>query len=205
VARVSSPLGLDGRTARRHRNTDAVLDAVHQLFVEGHRVPTVEDVATRSGVSLRSIYRYFPDRDELLRAALARRMHVAEPLFHLDDLGVGSLPERIERFATHRMELYDAMAPTARAALREAVTAPVIAEVVRQRRTQLTEQTRQHFARELEALPEQRAANVLAAMDVLSQFEAVEELRVGRGLPPDRAREVLVGALRALLGAERPG
>ncbi len=153
VARVSSPVELDGRTARRHRNTDAVLDAVHQLFVEGHRLPTVEDVALKSGVSLRSIYRYFPDRDELLQAALVRRMEVAEPFFRLDDLGSGPLGERIERFVDHRIELHDTMAPTARAALQAAATAPLIAEVVRQRRTQLTDQTRRHFAPELEALP----------------------------------------------------
>ena len=48
----------------------AVLDAVHQLFVEGHHEPAAEEVAARSGVSLRSIYRYFPDREQLLVAAL---------------------------------------------------------------------------------------------------------------------------------------
>lgn len=201
MARVSSPVELDGRTARRHRNTDAVLDAVHQLFVEGHRLPTVEDVALKSGVSLRSIYRYFPDRDELLQAALVRRMEVAEPFFSLDDLGSGPLGERIERFAEHRIELHDTMAPTARTALRAAATAPLIAEVVRHRRTQLTDQTRRHFAPELEALPAGRAADLLAAVDVLCQFEALESLRVERGLSPARTRAVLVQALRALLGA----
>jgi AcrR family transcriptional regulator len=205
VARVSSPVELDGRTARRHRNTDAVLDAVHQLFVEGHLLPTVEDVAARSGVSLRSIYRYFPDRDELLQAALGRRMQVAEPFFWLDDIGSGPLGERIERFVDHRMDLYDKMAPTARVALQAASTAPVIAEVVRRRRTQLTEQTRKHFAPELDALAKADADDVLAAVDVLCQFEAVETLLVERGLSRSRTHRVLVRALRALLGDLPPG
>jgi len=203
VARVSSPVELDGRTARRHRNTDAVLDAVHQLFVEGHRLPTVEDVALKSGVSLRSIYRYFPDRDELLQAALVRRMQVAEPFFRLDHLGSGPLGERIERFVDHRIELYDKLAPTARAALQAAAAAPVIAEVVRQRRSQLTEQTRQQFAPEVDALPGAEGSDLLAAVDVLCQFEALEALRVERGLSPARTRQVLVRALQALLGAPR--
>jgi AcrR family transcriptional regulator len=187
VTRVSSPLELDGRTARRRRNTDAVLDAVHELFVEGHLFPTVEDVAARSGLSLRSIYRYFPDRDELLQAALGRRMQVAEPLFHLVD---------------HRLDLYELMAPTARVALQAAYTAPVIAEVVRHRRAQLTAQTRVQFAPELDALPNDAAADLLAAVDVLCQFEAIESLRVERELSPDRSRRVLVRALRALLTSE---
>jgi AcrR family transcriptional regulator len=205
VSRVSSPLELDGRTARRHRNTDAVLDAVHQLFVEGHMLPSVEDVALRSGVSLRSIYRYFPDRDELLQAALARRMQVAESFFHLENVGAGPLGERIDRFAGHRIDLYDKMAPTARAALVAAPTAPVIAEVVQQRRNQLTEQTRRHFAPELDALPEEDAADLLAAVDVLCQFEAVEALCVGHGLTPVRTRQVLVKSLHALLEPATPG
>ena len=205
MARVSSPLGLDGRTARRHRNTDAVLDAVHQLFVEGHTLPTVEDVALKSGVSLRSIYRYFPDRDELLQSALVRRMEVAEPFFDLDGLGHGPLGERIERFVDHRIELHVTMAPTARAALQAAATAPLIAAVVRQRRTQLTDQTRTHFAAELDALPAADAADLLAAVDVLCQFEALEALRVERGLSPARTRQVLVRALNALLGGRQAG
>jgi AcrR family transcriptional regulator len=201
VSRVSAPLELDGRTARRHRNTDAVLDAVHELFVEGEMLPTVEDIALRSGVSLRSIYRYFPDRDELLRAALSRRMQVAEPYFELEGLGTGPLTERIERFADHRIVLYDRMAPTARAALQAAATAPLIAEVVRQRRTQLAQQTRRHFAPELRLLEDDEAADLLAAIDVLCQFEALEALLVDRGLSRARTRRILVRALRALLGA----
>src|SRR6478609_12060550 len=97
---------VDGRTARRDRNSDAVLDAVHELFVEGEIVPTVEDVAARSGVSPRSVYRYFPDSRALLGAALTRRIEVAEPLWELEDVGRGSLDDRIQRLVAHRLALY---------------------------------------------------------------------------------------------------
>ncbi len=53
MSRTSGSTQPDGRTARRDRNSDAVLDAVHELFVEGQLVPTVEEVAARSGVSTR--------------------------------------------------------------------------------------------------------------------------------------------------------
>lgn len=195
---------VDGRAARRHRNTDAVLDAAHELFVEGHLEPTAEDVAARSGVSLRSVYRYFPDRDSLLQAALQRRFAVAEPLFHLDRLGVGTLEERIARFADHRMELYDQIAPTARVALSSSAGAPAIADAVKRRRAQLIEQTGRHFAAELEAMSRDRAGDVLTAIELLCQFESVEELRAGRGLSSARARRVLVTGLCALL-ASPPG
>ncbi len=144
---------VDGRTARRDRNSDAVLDAVHELFVEGQIVPTVEDVAARSGVSPRSVYRYFPDSRALLGAALTRRIEVAEPLWQLEDVGQGSLDDRIERLVAHRLALYETSAPTIRAALSLAHEAPAIARQVERRRQQLSDQTRRHFAAELAAHP----------------------------------------------------
>ena len=62
----------DGRVARRQRNIDAVLDVVLEMFAEDAMFPTIEQAATRSGLSLRSLYRYFADPGELLEAAIKR-------------------------------------------------------------------------------------------------------------------------------------
>ena len=62
----------DGRTARRDRNRELVLDAALELFREGHLEPTALQVAERSGLSPRSVFRYFEDTEALLRAAIAR-------------------------------------------------------------------------------------------------------------------------------------
>src|SRR5262245_20448107 len=86
----------DGRSARRGRNSDAVLDTVHEMFVEGNFSPSVEDVAARSGVSLRSVYRYFEDTEALLHLAIERRITLVGELYGLDDLGEGPLDERVE-------------------------------------------------------------------------------------------------------------
>ena len=48
---------------------DAVLTLVAEAGIDGL---TMEAVAERVGVSLRTVYRYFPDRASLLTAALAR-------------------------------------------------------------------------------------------------------------------------------------
>ena len=48
---------VDGRVARRQRNIDIVLDVVFDMFAEESMFPTIEQVATRSGLSLRSLYR----------------------------------------------------------------------------------------------------------------------------------------------------
>jgi AcrR family transcriptional regulator len=197
----TAPDDVDGRRARRHRNSDKVLDAVHELFVEGYLLPTVEDVARRSGVSLRSVYRYFPDRHQLLIAALGRRMKVAVPLFRLDAIGEGTREERIERYVDQRLRLYDQIAPTVRAALSPAAEQPAIVEAVQSRKRLLSRQTRQHFAEELEAWPKEYAADVLLAIELLFQFESVELLRAERGLSTKRSGRVLATGLASLLAS----
>src|SRR5262245_27280839 len=117
----------DGRTARRERNRVAVLDAVLALFSEGDLRPTAEAVAHRSGVSLRSVYRYVADRGELVLAAIERHHAKIEDLFLIPDLGRGPLADRIERFVAARVTLYEAIAPTHRAARRLAPPNPLVA------------------------------------------------------------------------------
>ncbi len=89
---------IDGRTARRDRNRVAVLDAVLELFTEGNLTPSPDDVARRSGVSLRSVYRYVADADDLIRAAIVRHQEKVAPLFVIADLGEGSFEHRLDAF-----------------------------------------------------------------------------------------------------------
>ena len=49
---------IDGRVARRQRNLDAVLDVVLEMFAEDMMFPSIEQASKRSGLSLRSLYRY---------------------------------------------------------------------------------------------------------------------------------------------------
>src|SRR5262245_124138 len=107
---------VDGRTARRDRNRTAVLDAVLELFSEGDLNPSAEDVARRSGVSLRSVYRYVRDSDDLIRSAIERHQEKVIPLFIIDDLGEGSFAQRLDVMIERRVRLYETIAPTARAA-----------------------------------------------------------------------------------------
>jgi AcrR family transcriptional regulator len=44
-----------------------IVDAAERLFLErGYEATTIEDIATQSGMSARSVYRYFPTKDDLL-------------------------------------------------------------------------------------------------------------------------------------------
>jgi len=85
---------VDGRTARRDRNREAVLDAVLELFSEGNLAPSPDDVAQRAGISLRSVYRYVADSDGLIRDAIERHTERIAPLFLIEDIGEGPFEKR---------------------------------------------------------------------------------------------------------------
>jgi AcrR family transcriptional regulator len=193
---------LDGRTARRDRNTEAVLDTVHDMFVEGNFSPAVEEVAARSGVSLRSVYRYFEDTEELLRMAIERRMTLVDDLYVLRKIGEGTLAARITALVNHRLVLHGKLGPTARAAVQRAPYSPQIAAQAHRRRTLLSEQVATHFAGELATLGDPRGAQVAACIDALCEFEAIELLRVHRGLSVTQTRQALTVGVSALLRDE---
>ena len=68
MAAITEPQ-VDGRRARRHRSRDLAVDALLDLLDEGVVRPTAQQVAERSGVSLRSIFRIFDDVESLNAAA----------------------------------------------------------------------------------------------------------------------------------------
>ena len=190
---------VDGRTARRDRNRDAVLDAVIELFTEGAFDPVAADVAERSGVSLRSVYRYFDDLEALARAAIARQMERFAPLAEIADLGDGPLGERIDRIVASRIRLYEAVGPTRRAALLRAPTNPLVREQLEYTRELLSKQVDAMFAPELHALSGAERREVAAGIDLALGFDAFEHLHRNRALSGPETQRVIRRAISALL------
>lgn len=58
----------DGRRMRTERGRTAVVEALIELVNEG-QYPTVAQIAERAGVSERTVFRYFPDREAMYTAA----------------------------------------------------------------------------------------------------------------------------------------
>jgi AcrR family transcriptional regulator len=52
------------------RNRRRLIDAAAELILEGGGEPTMDAVATRAGVGVGTLYRHFPDRQQLLRAVV---------------------------------------------------------------------------------------------------------------------------------------
>ncbi len=193
--------GVDGRSAIRDRNRDAVLDAVLDLFSEDNLSPGPEDVALRAGLSVRSVYRYFDDHDSLSRAAIDRQLERLAPLLVIPAIGEGDIDERIARFVDVRLRLQEAAGPVLRATRMRATFDPVVRDQFESDRARLREQVARHFAAELTAMPADRAASRLAAIDTLCTFEALDHYLVHRALDPGTTHAMVVDALSALLDA----
>lgn len=194
-------IAADGRTARRDRNRVAVLDAVLELFAEDVLTPRPEEVADRSGVSLRSVYRYYSDPAELLRAAMARHLERVTPLLRIHEIGIGDLEDRIERFVAARLQLHEAIAPVARAARVASHRNELIREQYDRRTAVLREQIDRHFATELRVMTPNRRRAVTSGIDALCQLDGLDHFRVELGLSPVRTAEVLRELLTILLAS----
>lgn len=190
---------VDGRAARRQRNIDAVLDVVLEMFSEEAMFPTIDQAATRSGLSLRSLYRYFADPGELLEAAIKRSDEIGAGLSKLHAIGQGPLDGRIADYVTMRLKLHDGIAPMYRATLVNAARHPRIRDELTKNRNAMREQFELQFAPELvRRKPAQREA-VISAGDLLTQLESIDYLRRHRRLSVVEAHAALTAGLAALL------
>ncbi|WP_419946745.1 TetR/AcrR family transcriptional regulator [Candidatus Poriferisodalis sp.] len=191
---------VDGRVARRERNIDAVLDVVLEMFAEEWLFPSMEQAASRSGLSLRSLYRYFADPGELLEATIRRNRERAAPVARLHAIGEGPLAARIDAFVAMRLRLYDTVGPVYRATLAHAHRLPRVSDELAATRNELREQFELQFAPELAARPAVDHDSVLAAGDSLTQLDSIDYLRRHRQLSAAETEAALTSTLSTLLG-----
>ena len=195
----------DGRRAWRDRNLNAVVDALLDLFGEGHLRPGADEIAARSGVSRRSVFRYFDDLDSLDRVAIERQTARVSHLLEIEEPGVGTIDERIERLVAQRLRLFEAIFPVARVSRLRAPFEPIVAEELARGRRAFRRQVERQFADELSGLRGGERNAVLGAAEVLCSFEAYELMRVGHGQTARQIGEVMRRGLTGLLAAGRKG
>ncbi len=192
---------IDGRIARRQRNLDAVLDVVLEMFAEDMMFPSIEQASKRSGLSLRSLYRYFADPGELVEAAIKRSQAQAAELAHLAHIGEGPFNERLDDFVSMRLRLYESNGSMFRATIHNAANHPRVRDELHDNRRLLREQFELQFAPELKALPARRRSSAVEAGNALTQIDSLDLLRRVRNLTAAETEAVLHDALTALLSS----
>lgn len=196
---ITETAPVDGRTRRRRRNIDAVVDAVVGLAQAGNLDPTSEEIASIAGISHRSIYRYFDTRADLLEAAVARSFDsVSTAAFDGAD-DDGSFSERVEVYVAARVDVYRRLRSIALAASLHAsgTTASVGLE---RARSAMRLQFADCFAEELELVDADERLLLVPVVDAAFQFEALDYLSVNVGLDDEQIRQSLSLHLHRHLG-----
>lgn len=193
---------VDGRSARAERTRRAVIDAHIALIRAGELKPTGAQIASRAGVSLRSLWGHFGDLETLFSetgAELLRRQDDADepvdPTLPLD--------ERIDSYCRMRAEALEFIAPFARSS---EIRAPFSRELQRNRmryfdRAAVDAQIL--FAREFDGLDEAVRNQIVQSMAIATTWPMWVSLRDVLRLPVPEAIEVMKRTVSALVSEAR--
>ncbi len=188
----------DGRRARRHRGRDQVIDAWLELVFEGDVCPSAVAVAERAEVSLRSVFRYFDDVDELWERGTLRfveeHCELFKPLRPAD-----TCAERVQAVVEARLRLFAQCAPLTRALLARAPIRPEVDALVDEWRNRLTAGVLDYLQADLDALDSSSSAAAQYGMLSLLSFGNLHLLHNKYGLSIDEVHQVLHQSMTALL------
>lgn len=192
----------DGRKMRAERTRKALVDALLGLLHEGEVSPTAGAVAERAGVSERSLFQHFPDRETLFEAVARQEYERVMPTLHPIDATL-PLDERIDQFTRQRAHLNERIGGVWRAALRFEHESPAVAGWLTAVRGAKAAEAERVFHRELEAIAPDEREPVRAALVAACSWPTWESWRAHQRLGMSRARAAMAAAIAALLGAQR--
>ena len=188
-ASSSAPPTPSLRERRRQETAELILDAVLSLVGDaGIDALTMEAVAERVGVSLRTVYRYFPDRASLLTAALARH-NEAVPF---------ESPTSPDQIGAAYGEVFSRFDETP--AIVQAVLAARVAGAVRwEARSQRIREIEAALAPACDRLPRHEAEQATAVILYLANALAWLSLRDESGLDGQRSGAAITWAIDTLV------
>src|SRR5262245_41977092 len=138
-------LARDGRSVRAERTREAVVEALLELLDEGDIRPTAERIAARAGVSERSVFQHFSDRESLFEVAARRQYERVAPTLRRIDREL-PLAARIEEFTAQRARLYETVSGVRRGALLIEYESPTVARRLNEVRAAKAKEVEQVFA-----------------------------------------------------------
>ena len=190
---------VDGRSLRRERNRQDIVDALLGLIENGETEISAALIASKAGLSERSVFRYFDDVNDLYRSVcdLAFSKEIEYAL--IDDAGVGSLDTKIENFVNQRVRIYTMNEKIAPAARSFAFKNPIIKNQLVVGRKLLRTQIIKHFAEELSVFDKQQQQVAVAIIDSLTTFEYYDMMRSDQKMSVQTIKSVLTESIRKAL------
>ena len=189
----------DGRSARREQNVLLALNAARALFEESRSLPTIEDVAARSGLSIRSMYRYFKDIGEVTESVVELVADEARTASRLPNPAGVSTADRIDAFARARVTIYESVRGTYLANIARMIHSPETAQSGAAIRAEMLAQFTNQFEQELLLLNESERGYALECGHALTSMEFVDVLMRWRSMTADEAIEAIKYGLTKIL------
>lgn len=177
---------LDGRRQRGERNRQAILDAALDLIAEGCLAPTAQLISERAGITIRSLFRHFPDMETLFAAANIEVRRRADGTFSGGD-HKGSLEER----ARHALERYCEGYERERNVILMTKAQSWRYNVLRENYARLQEELRQILEAWIPEIRELNTAN-REVVHAMASFEMWHRLRELQGFGQTEAVEIMV-------------
>ena len=192
-------VSIDGRSLRRERNRQDIVNALLGLIENGETEISAALIASKAGLSERSIFRYFDDVNDLYRSVcdLAFSKEIEYAL--IDDAGIGSLDTKIENFVNQRVRIYTMNEKIAPAARSFAFKNPIIKNQLVFGRKLLRAQITKHFAEELSAFDKSQQQVAVATIDALTTFESYDMMRSDQKMSVQTIKSILSEGIRKAL------
>jgi AcrR family transcriptional regulator len=183
---------MDKRAGESDQTRRHILDAVVDVAAEsGLDALTVQAVATRADVAVRTIYNYFPTRDNLIAAALGSLAEQTRSSVVAIDVGDRSPRDELLAFVDAYLRSYEDQGAAARV-LMNASTIPVVADAVTDvrawRRQQLTSMLRRAQA---DGSLRASFAHATEICYLATAYSTFSTLVLERGLKPVSARAIV--------------
>jgi AcrR family transcriptional regulator len=190
---------VDGRSLRRERNRQDIVDALLGLIENGEIEISAALIASKAGLSERSIFRYFNDVNDLYRSVCDLAFSKEIEFALIDDAGIGSLDTKIENFVNQRVRIYTMNEKIAPAARSFAFKNPIIKNQLVFGRKLLRAQITKHFAEDLSAFDKSEQQVAVATIDALTTFESYDMMRSDQKMSVQTIKSILSEGIRKAL------
>jgi AcrR family transcriptional regulator len=190
---------VDGRSLRRERNRQDIVDALLGLIENGETEISAALIASKAGLSERSIFRYFDDVNDLYRSVCDLAFSKEIEFALIDNAGMGSLDTKIENFVNQRVRIYTMNEKVAPAARSFAFKNPIIKNQLVFGRKLLRAQITKHFAEELSAFDKTEQQVAVATIDALTTFESYDMMRSDQKMSVQTIKSILSAGIRKAL------
>ncbi|MDG1367704.1 MAG: helix-turn-helix domain containing protein [Acidimicrobiales bacterium] len=188
---------VDGRIARGERTRKAVVGALLSLYEENNLTPTIDDIASRVGMTSRTIYHHFADHEAIAEALREHQRPLIAP--HLAAQPSGTLDARVQGLIAQRAELFELVAPVRRAALANMHRSARMRKSQAGMASRLRRQVATTFDTELSQLDDDLRAETLEILDLYLSWDTWERLRRWQRLSVTRSKALVRGLVSETL------